>query len=375
MKKIIHFGKYYPPDFGGVESITERLAIRFSSDDETSVNVVCFSKNNFLERKTQNGVQIFRAPTSFVISSQPLGWQYISLCLRLSKNVNLIHLHAPNILAAITALLVPRNIPLLVHWHSDVVKKGALGYLVRPLEKCLLSRSNLILATSEPYANFSRTLRLFKTKVSVVPLGISDPTIENSPSLPHKLLNWINGRKIILGVGRLVPYKGFDVLIDACDQLLEDSAVVIVGDGHMKHLLSNKIRTMGLKDKVILVGSVGDEILHALFSNAYLFCLPSTERSEAFGVVLLEALANGLPIVATKIEGSGVAWVNLDGVTGINVPVKNAKALADACNSILSSQEQRAQYSFNARSRYLSEFTEDLFFRRMNKAYEKILLP
>ena len=116
----------------------------------------------------------------------------------------------------------------------------------------------------------------------------------------------------------------------------------------------------GVEDRVVLAGRLSDATLHVLFERANLFCLPSTYRSEAFGVVLLEAMTYGLPIVATDIPGSGVPWVNQHGFSGLNVASGDAKALADACNQILRSEELRSRLSKGARQRFVAEFTEDV---------------
>ena len=137
-----------------------------------------------------------------------------------------------------------------------------------------------------------------------------DPTqtgVALSPS--YELEKRIDGRKIILAVGRLVSYKGFDVLVEAAPDLHPDSVVVIVGSGPLGQKLRQAVELAGVSDRVILAGRLSDAALHSLFSKAALYCLPSIYRSEAFGVVLLEAMAHGLPIVATEIPGSGVSWV------------------------------------------------------------------
>jgi glycosyltransferase involved in cell wall biosynthesis len=171
----------------------------------------------------------------------------------------------------------------------------------------------------------------------------------------------------------LVPYKGFNVLIQAAQQLPKDSVVVIVGGGPLQQELQQAIKSAGVRDRVVLAGRLSDAALHALFERAILYCLPSTYRAEAFGVVLLEAMAYGLPIVASDIPGSGVPWVNQHGLSGLNVPVEDAKALADACNQILTSEVLRRKFSQGARQRYLAEFTEVTSIKRMLIAYDRLL--
>jgi glycosyltransferase involved in cell wall biosynthesis len=263
---------------------------------------------------------------------------------------------------------------LLVHWHSDVVNKGLLGLLSRPLELALLKRADRIVATSQVYADASQTLNRFREKIQVVPIGIDAQTDLNcmgdrDSALPAELSNRIKDKKIVLAVGRLVPYKGFNVLIKAASLLPDDSVVVIVGSGPLQEELAKKIVAEGLGHRVYMAGRLSNEALHVLFARATLYCLPSVYRAEAFGVVLLEAMAHGLPIVATNIPGSGVSWVNQQSVSGLNVPVEDPEALAEACNRILGSKDLRESLSDGARQRYLSEFTEQMSVRRILQTY------
>ena len=123
----------------------------------------------------------------------------------------------------------------------------------------------------------------------------------------------------------------------------------------------------------MLAARVTHEQLTALYKNAALFCLSSVTRAEAFGVVLIEAMAYGLPIVATNIEGSGVPWVNAHEVSGLNVPPNDAKELAAACTLILNRTDLREKYSFGAKERFLAQFTEALFQKNSLMVYDDIL--
>ncbi|SDP57265.1 rhamnosyl/mannosyltransferase [Ralstonia sp. 25mfcol4.1] len=382
MSKIVHFGKYYPPDAGGIESVTSSLA-QGAANAGHDVSVVCFKKSAADETSVVNGVRIVRLPIGKMVASQPLGLRYLLACLKAARSADLVHLHVPNMLGALGALLIGRKPRLLVHWHADVINKGVLGRLLRPLEVALLKRADCIVATSQVYAHASPLLSRFESKVTVVPIGVTDARKQaGAPSeepvaeatVPADLSRKLAGRKVILAVGRLVPYKGFDVLIEAAGRLCDDAVVVIVGGGPLQASLDAAIRAAGVADRVILAGRLSDEALHALFGAASLYCLPSVTRAEAFGVVLLEAMAYGLPIVATNIPGSGVPWVNKQGVSGINVPINDAGALAEACNRILNSDQDRRRFSEGARQRFMTEFTEEVSVKRMMAAYERLVV-
>lgn len=373
MTHIVHFGKFYFPDAGGIESVTISLA-RGAVASGHCVSVVCFEKTPANSDEMIDGVRVVRVPITKIIASQPLGLKYFLQCLKYGKNADVIHLHVPNMLAALCVLFIGKKPRLLVHWHSDVIGKGVLAKILRPLEKTLLRRADCIVATSLVYADASDTLRPYKNKISVVPIGVPDVKHDGTDSdLPASIDEQIRGRKIILAVGRLVPYKGFNVLIDATKHLSNDSVVVIVGSGPLQQKLQQAIELANVNGRVVLTGRLSDAALHALFERATLYCLPSTSRAEAFGVVLLEAMTYGLPIVATNISGSGVPWVNQDGTSGLNVPVGDPVALAQACNQILATPELRVSLSDGARQRFASEFTEAVSVKRMMHIYDEML--
>jgi glycosyltransferase involved in cell wall biosynthesis len=377
MLRIVHVGKYYPPDAGGIESVTASLArgaVRAGHD----VSVICFRKEAADDDEVREGVRVLRVPIALELASQPLGRSYVRLCLRESRDADIVHLHTPNMLGALSCLLMGRGPRVLVHWHSDVVGKGLLARAMRPLETLLLRRADCIVATSSAYAEASPSLRRFRHKVVVAPLGSSPPgTFTGRPAgnaaLPARLSAAIEGRRIILSVGRMVPYKGFGILVEAARSLIDDAIIVIVGGGPLLESLAARIHAAGLDQRVVLTGRLEEEALHELFRRACLFCMPSLDRAEAFGVVLLEAMAYGLPIVATRIPGSGVPWVNLHAVSGINVPVGDPSALAHACNRILESRELRDALARGAHDRYLTMFTEDRFVSRTLETYDRLV--
>ena len=376
MLRIVHFGKYYLPETGGIESVTASLA-RGAAQAGHQVTVVSFKRTPAIDDEVIDGVRVVRAPITRLIASQPLGMKYVRLCLREARYADVIHLHAPNMLGALCCLMVGTRPRLLVHWHSDVIDKGWLGQTFKPLETALLRRADCIVATSGAYAEASPTLQRFRHKVAVVPIGVphARPPVsagDGGCEIPADLQAMVTGKKLVLAVGRLVPYKGFDVLVEAARNLRDDAVVVIVGDGPLRQSLQAEIDEGGLSQRIRLAGRLSDAALHALFARASVHCLPSVHRAEAFGVVLLEAMSYGLPIVATNIPGSGVPWVNQHGLTGLNVPVGDPKALAQACNGILDSDQEHARLAEGARCRFLAEFTEDRSVSRMLATYQQL---
>jgi rhamnosyl/mannosyltransferase len=170
-------------------------------------------------------------------------------------------------------------------------------------------------------------------------------------------------------------YKGFGYLVDAARSLPDDVRVIIGGCGEMAVELQARIASAGLADKVQLAGKISVAELGAYFELADVFCLPSIARSEAFGVVLLEAMACGTPIIAANIPGSGVPWVNADGISGFNVAPENAAALAAALLRVLDNRELRDELGRRARQRFAENFTAERMVAATRQLYQNLCAP
>jgi glycosyltransferase involved in cell wall biosynthesis len=374
-KEILHLGKFYFPDSGGIEDVTA-CAAKGAVKNGYSVTVACFAKKMNSGLQEIEGVKVVRCPTDATLASQPLGLKYLIVCYQLLRRADVIHLHFPNMLAAFVTLLKKNQTRLIVHWHSDIVDKGILGKISRPFEWAILKKADVIVTTSLAYGKASKSLSTFFEKIKVVPCGAKDPFRSeqrlDDTELSIDLLKKIQGRRIILSVGRLVPYKGFDVLIRAVKYMPDDVLVVIVGNGPLRKRLECFSHNSGMDGKVYFAGWQPDDVLDALYRISSLFCLPSISRAEAFGLVIIQAMSRGLPVVASDILGSGVPWVNMHDVSGLNFTVGNEFQLALSCNRILGSNELRKRYSIGARNRYLTTFTEDRFVNEIVKIYNHL---
>jgi glycosyltransferase involved in cell wall biosynthesis len=368
--KILHLAKFYPPEWGGMESVTQDLAIG-AHDAGHNVTVVAFTNHGVAKTEVVKGVKIIRT-LARTVASQPLSAAWIKHAIAQARIADVIHIHVPNMLAASILPFVPARTKIVLHWHSDVVGKAVLSRFTRPIEHAMARRADAIIATSEPYALASEILQKYSDKVHVIPLGIHDPAVHSAPPLPDDIDRFIAGRRMLLSVGRMVPYKGFSYLIDAMKTVRTDCCLVIVGGGELVDDLQQQIVDQSLQQSVLLAGKVPLATLNGLFENASLYVMPSILRSEAFGVVLLEAMAYRLPIIATQIEGSGVPWVNQDGVTGRNVPVTDIAALSNAIDIVLADPAGMAGYANAARDRFQSYFSADLMTQRTLALYDRL---
>jgi rhamnosyl/mannosyltransferase len=175
---------------------------------------------------------------------------------------------------------------------------------------------------------------------------------------------------MVLAVGRLVYYKGFDVLVDAMREV--SGHLVLIGDGHLLGSLKGRAARLGVESRISFLGEVANESLAPFYAAARVFVLPSVARSEAFGIVQLEALACGVPVVNTSLP-SGVPEVSPHGVTGLTVPPADATALAQAITTLLDDPALSARYGMAGRQRVASEFTVVRMGERVRAIYSEAL--
>ena len=180
-------------------------------------------------------------------------------------------------------------------------------------------------------------------------------------------------RKIVFALGRMTQYKGFDTLINAANQVDDEAVILVGGNGRLLKTYKELVLKNKLENKVYLIGRVSNEEIAAYFEAATVFCLPSNARSEAFGVVLLEAMAAGKPIVSTSIPGSGVSWVNQHGVTGLNVPICDERALAESLNLLINNETLADSMGTAGRERFNREFKAVIMVDKITSLYKRVL--
>ena len=372
--KILHFGKYYPPFFGGVEKVNYDLVERLNNFKDCHVDELCFAHSvGYQETFVTTRYKVFRVPIWGIKCSTPLPKGIIRNFLRIRKDYDIIHVHVPNPIASIVALLAPKKTKVVVHWHSDIIKQKRLLKLFKPFQNIFLRRADAIIATSQKYVEASKDLRPYTSKVVVVPIGLDSKEMVYNERDVENIKRTFGGKRIVLCIGRMTLYKGHCYLIDAARYIDDNTVVVLGGIGELENELKQLVIQNGVNEKVKFIGRIPQELIYAYYKAADVFCLPSISRAEAFGVVLLESLAMGTPIVTCNIEGSGVPWVNKDGVTGYNVPIKNPKALAEKINLLLGNDKLRSEMSANCVKRYKENFTLDKMVEATYKLYQSIM--
>ena len=370
--KVLQISKFFPPVRGGMETVTYELAEGLNQagrpTDVLCANTCAQTQNEH----TPGGYRVLRAASLGQLLSTSVS-PMLALQLRwMVGQYEVVHVHMPNPMAALALWLARPNKRVVVHWHSDVVRQHHSLRLYEPLQRWLLRRADAIVATSQRYLDASPVLQPWRHKAQVIPIGVSDNLVSVRPECVDQIRRRFAGKQLVFALGRLIYYKGFEFLIEAAARLPEHIVIMIGGVGEMLDDLSALIAHHRLSHKVVLLGEIDDADLHSYFAACDVFCLPSTARSEAFGVVMVEAMAIGKPVVSTDIAGSGVQWVNPAGVTGLGVPVRSAEALADALNQVLGDVGLRQRLSQAARNRYLQEFGAQAMVSKTIALYDRL---
>lgn len=352
--RILHVSKYYYPFRGGIEKVVEQLAEGASAQGHV-VTVLCSGETNLREEFNHNGVKIIKLPRKFVFSSQPFCIGFSEEFNKLQKDNDVIHVHMPNPLFEWGILKSRAQIPILVTYHCEVLNKSILSKLYHPIANLLLKKASAISCATPQHIEYSRNLKKYKNKISIIPFGISGVMGEKTLSM----LSFIKKNRIqhgdyFLFVGRLVAYKGLGFLIKAMEKV--DAKLLIIGKGPRFGLWKGLVQNLKLDDKIIFLGSVdSDEEFSSYFHAAKGLVLPSVDASEAYGMVQVEAMCCKLPVISTKLN-SGVVYVNKHNETGLVVEPKNSIALSTAMNTFLRHEDMRLKMGEAAFKRFQAHF-------------------
>ena len=363
--KVLHIGKYYPPFFGGIEKVNFDL-VEGLNKRSIHTDVLCF--NHSKGQSIENGkYKILRSKTLINVFSTPISISFFWKLRRIKKDYDIIHIHLPNPIASIALQYSGFKGKVVLHWHSDIVKQKKLKLLYGPFERSILKRADKIIVTSPNYLEASESLKPYLSKCVVIPIGIDSSEFAPNPALREKVENETKGKKVIFSLGRLIYYKGFEYLIEAAKELPNDTIIYIGGVGELGMVLSQQIKSNNLEDRVKLLGKIPFNEISEYYRRADIFCLPSNERSEAFGVVLIEAMSFSCPIVCCDIKGSGVPWVARDKINALVVKPFDSKELSNALSELIRDNEKREAFSKASLDRYKGMF-------RLNSMLDSIIL-
>ena len=369
--KILQLGKFYPV-LGGVEKvmfdITEGL-----SEAGVECDMMCATSDGAESRVVRLNPhgKILCRRTWTKKASTTIAPSMVTELRRRAKDYDIIHIHHPDPMAALALLLSGYKGKVVLHWHSDILSQKLLLRFYLPIQNWLVKRADAIVGTSPVYLAESPYLQKVQGKTRCIPIGITPNKGDSAKA--QKIRNEYPDRRIVFTLGRLVEYKGYRYLVDAAKYLDDSYVILIGGSGPLKDELERQIKESGVENRVRLLGRVQDEDLPSYYKACDLFCLSSIMKTEAFGIVQIEAMSEGRPLIATKIPGSGVSWVNEDGVSGINVPPRDGKALAEAVRTITKDDRTWKDYSEGSLRRFSEIFTKEKMLKGCLDLYSELL--
>ncbi|MEH6515080.1 MAG: glycosyltransferase [Halioglobus sp.] len=381
--KVLHIGKYFPPYAGGMEAyLRDLMAAQARQGIDTAALVhqsdISFTSKDELYPAREQQLPVTRAAVWARFLFTPISPTFPWLLNRLIKErqPDILHLHMPNV-SVFWALFIPRarQISWVVHWHADVLaSEHSLGLrlfynLYRPFERAILKRCKAIIATSPPYLESSDPLKPYSEKCHVIPLGL-DPT--NLPRVEYTPPAKSDAPLRVLAIGRLTYYKGFEYLIKAAAEC-ERVEIHLVGKGDQENALKALADHLNLQTRITFHGHLSPEQLAQQFSACDCLCLPSIERTEAFGMVLLEAMYHGKATVISNVSGSGMGWVVDDEITGLHFEPQNSQALRERLNYLSSSPTRVKLLGSNGRSKFVQKFQIDKSSSKITVIYMELV--
>lgn len=363
--KVLEVNKAYYPHIGGIETLVRQYSQELGTICNADVKtLVCRDGRGKTTRETLDGVKLTRAGSLGTYFSCPLSLSFIRLFRKMAREADVVHIHVPFPLADAALLLSGFKGRVVVSWHSDVVKQKKLMTFYKPFMMKLLKRADCIITATKGHIDGSDYLPDFRRKCKIVPYGITPGdylSVERSSVLTNRLSDKKNVK--VFFTGRLVYYKGVDILLKAFT-MTENCELFIAGTGEMEQELKAFAKRHNIEKKVHFLGFLPDNELKQAYADCDIFVLPSVAKSEAFGIVQLEAMVYGKPVINTKLP-SGVPYVSVHGKTGLTVPPSDAKALAEAINTLAADAKMRENFGKAAAERVMTEFNEKNVIRKL----------
>lgn len=371
--KIAIVNKFYPPVIGGIEYHVRLLAeklVEFPVVEKVEV-IVANDISEWKSEKVNEKLAITRVPNWRTVASTPIAPAFIKYFRTLDADI--VHFHFPYPFGDFAWLLSCMNKPVVITYHSDILRQKVLNYFYAPIRNMFFSRADKIIATSPRLIQCSSVLQKFRYKTVVVPLGINPDKFLSTDGIKcgQKLRQKYAWQKpVVLFVGRLVYYKGVEYLVEAFKDI--DAQLVMVGKGVLKGKLQEMVNSYSIKDKVSFYESVSDDELVAFYHGCDIFVLPSVASTEAYGLVQLEAMACGKPVISTNLP-TGVPYVNKHGITGLVVEPCSVKDLAEAMDTLVKNKDLRERLGRQAKERMLREFTDRSMVAKIVDTYQDVL--
>ncbi len=372
----LHIAKYVPPPYAGVEGHVDTLLQALRTDAECTLVA---GQSPAEAGAAPHAYRVLTARSFGTFASVTLSPSVVTTALRelRSGRSNLLHIHAPNPWGDLAALACPRDIPVVMTWHSDIVRQKKMMLAYRYIQRAVLDRVDRIIVFTPSHAISSTQLRerQVEHKTVHIPIGIAFDHLATDRADAQELERFATfaaGRLLVLTVGRHVHYKGYTHLLDAFTHMREDAVLLMVGTGPLTAQLKAQVQSLALGHRVLFAGEVNPGTLAAAYQACDLFCLPSIEPSEAFGIASAEAMACGKPTVVCQL-GNGVNYLNRDGITSLTVPPRDAAALADGLDTLCADTGLRTRMGAAGQAWVHSEFSIGTMRDRTLALYRELL--
>ncbi len=378
--KILHISKYYPPFIGGIEQVAYNVVTAIKSLKEYEQRIICFNDNNkTILNDTYEDILVTRIGSKRKIASQSLNLEYGKILEQtfLGFNPDIICFHYPNPFASYFLLKLMKkykfNGKLVLYWHCDIIKQKILKKFFNNQNEKLCKRANAIIATSPSYLNDTDYLPRYKDKVKIVPLCIGNErlNITTEQKIKANQIKEKYNKKIIFFFGRHTEYKGLRYLIESDKYLRQEECQIIIGG--KGELTEHLKKQAAIYKNIEFVGKLSDDDVNSYLMACDIFAFPSITRNEAFGISLAEAMYFGKPTCTFTIKGSGVNWVSLNNVTGLEAPNRNVKAYADNLKKIMYDEALYERLSEASKQRCYDLFTYKKFNEKVKNIYSLIL--
>ncbi|MEP6607104.1 MAG: glycosyltransferase [Burkholderiaceae bacterium] len=372
--KVLSLGKYHG-DVGGIERHVRALLQSLPPEIQV-VNLVA-NDGAVAESEFKHGISTVRSANYGSFASVALSPAMPALARKLHREqpFDVVHLHFPDPLGHLTALALPPTVRRVITWHSDIVRQRWLLAAYQPFLRSFVRNADALIGATPQHFSSSRQIPNGRPRQirEVIPYGFDPAPLapsDESRRRRDELLSQRENRALIFSVGRHVYYKGFDVLIRAMRDV--DADLIIGGRGPLTASLQRLATELGLDRRITFAGFIPDHLLVAYYEACDVFCMPSVERAEQFGLVQLEAMYCGKPVVATRL-GTGVEYVTIDGVTGRLVTPKRADELANALRGLLEDAPLRKKLGDNGRARVLQMFSVEQMVSKTVDVYRRVL--
>jgi len=370
--RVLTFGRFADDDFGGLERYVFALASSLRGEAHFT-NIV--ARRGPPPDVALEGETVYARPVAS-LGNTPICPGMVTQALRLHRQApfDLVHLQFPaDPMAHAATALLPRSVKRVITWHSDIVRQRILLRLYRPFLGRLLRSADAILLATPAHLSASTQLDAVRSsaKFRIVPYGLDLARFAARPPATDAIRGRHAGRFLVFALGRHVYYKGFEYLIRAL-KAVEGVDLVLGGRGPLSADLKRLAASLDLGQRVEFAGRIPDAQLPAYYHACDVFCMPSVERAEAFGMVQVEAMASAKPVVCCELH-NGVTWVNRDGETGLVVPPADPQALAAVLQRLKDDSPLRARLGRQARARALAEFSLDVMARRTLDVYRSVL--